>query len=179
MNITKIQYTMKNTLRLIFILAIIAISTTSFSQNLKIGHVDIAKLLAAMPARDSAAAILDRETKEVQKTYDEMTSVYNKMLDDYDKNSKSLTEIVRKNKETELLDKEKRLREFEQSASDNLQKRNGELIQPILDKILKTIDKVASDNGFTYILDVSKGSVVYTSPSSEDINPLVLSKLKP
>jgi outer membrane protein len=101
------------------------------------------------------------------------------MLDDYEKEQSTYTEPVKKNKESELLDKEKRLQEFEQNASANLQKRNSELIQPILNKILKAIDKVAAENGFTYILDVSKGSVVYTSKDSQNINQLVLKILKP
>ncbi len=171
---------MKKLLVIIFVTVLISFSMTSFSQTtLKIGHVDIAQLLAAMPERDSAAVVLSRETKEMQKTYDDMTAVYNKMLDDYEKNQSTLTEIVRKNKEAELLDKEKRLREFEQNATEGLQKRNADLIQPILDKILKAVDKVAGENGFTYILDVSKGSVVFTSKDSQNINPLVLKVLLP
>jgi outer membrane protein len=108
-----------------------------------------------------------------------MTAVYNKMLDDYEKGQSTFTEFVKKNKETELLDKEKRLQEFEQNASANLQKRNSDLIQPILNKILRAIDKVAAENGFTYVLDVSKGSVVYTSKDSQNINSLVIKVLKP
>ncbi len=159
---------------------LISISSTSFSQTtLKIGHVDIAEILAVLPERDSAAAVIEKETKEIQSTYDDMTAVYNKMLDDYEKGQSTFTELVKKNKESELLDKEKRLQEFEQNASANLQKRNADLIQPILNKILKAIDKVAAENGFTYIFDVSKGSVVYTSKESQNINQLVLKILKP
>ena len=146
---------------------------------LKIGHVDVAEILAALPERDSAAAVLDKETKELQSTYDDMTVVYNKMLDDYEKGQSTFTEVVKKNKESELLDKEKRLQEFQQNATTSLQKRNSELIQPLLNKIIKAVDKVAGENGFTYILDVSKGSVVYTSKDSQNINPLVLKVLKP
>jgi outer membrane protein len=108
-----------------------------------------------------------------------MTVVYNKMLDDYEKGQSTFTEVVKKNKESELLDKEKRLQEFQQNATTSLQKRNSELIQPLLNKIIKAVDKVAGENGFTYILDVSKGSVVYTSKDSQNINPLVLKVLKP
>jgi outer membrane protein len=122
---------------------------------------------------------LEKETKEIQSTYDEMSVVYNKILDDYEKGQSTYPELVKKNKESELLDKEKRLHEFEQNASTTLQKRNSELIQPIINKILKAIDKVAAENGFTYILDVSKGSVVYTSKDSQNINQLVLKVLKP
>jgi outer membrane protein len=171
---------MKKTLSILFGAGLISLATTSFSQPvLKIGHVDIAELLAAIPQRDSAAAVLQKETQEMQSTYNEMTAIYNKLLDDYEKGKSTFSEIIRKNKETELLDKEKRLKEFEDNASSSLQKRNSELIQPLLNKILKAIDKVASDNGFTYILDVSKGSVVYTSKDSQNINPLVLKILKP
>jgi outer membrane protein len=171
---------MKKLITIVFGIGLLFISTVTFSQTtLKIGHVDIAEILAVLPERDSAAAVIAKETKEMQSTYDDMTAVYNKMLDDYEKGQSTFTEIVKKNMEAELLDKEKRLQEFEQNASANLQKRNSDLIQPILNKILKAIDKVAAENGFTYVLDVSKGSVVYTSKDSQNINSLVLKILKP
>jgi outer membrane protein len=171
---------MKNIFRIILSVLLISVSIASFSQTtLKIGHIDIAKIMEAMPERDSAAAILAKETKEMQSTFDEMSVVYNKLLDDYQKAQSTLSDIVKKNKEAELLDKEKRLQEFDQNASTALQKRNSELIQPIIEKILKAVDKVAGENGFTYILDVSKGSVVYTSKESQNLNPLVLKVLKP
>jgi outer membrane protein len=164
----------------VFMGLIFSFTSSCYGQTaLKIGHVDIAQILASLPARDSAAAKLNRETKEMQSTYDEMTLVYNKLLDDYEKGQSTLTEIVKKTKESELLDKEKRLKEFEQNASETLQKRNSELIQPILNEIIKAVDKVAADNGFTYVLDVSKGSVVYTSKDSQDLNPLVMKALNP
>jgi outer membrane protein len=165
---------------LVFMGLIFPITAVSYGQtSLKIGHVDIAQILASLPARDSAAAKLNRETKEMQSTYDEMTIVYNKLLDDYEKDQSTLSDIVKKSKESELLDKEKRLKEFEQNASETLQKRNSELIQPILNDIIKAVDKVATENGFTYVLDVSKGSVVFTSKDSQNINPLVMKALQP
>jgi outer membrane protein len=171
---------MKKIMTIFFGTGLILISTAAFSQStLKIGHVDIAEILAVLPERDSAAAVIEKESKEIQSTYDDMTAVYNKMLDDYEKGQSTYSEPVKKIKESELMDKEKRLQEFGQNASANLQKRNSELIQPILNKILKAVDKVAAENGFTYILDVSKGSVVYTSKDSQNINPLVLKILKP
>jgi outer membrane protein len=171
---------MKNILTTLFGAGLISLSMTTFAQaTLKIGHVDINLILSSLPQRDSAAAVMEKETKEMQSTYEQMTAEYNKMFDDYEKAAPLLNEIVKKAKETELLDKQKRLEEFQQVASSKLEQRNADLIKPILDKILKAVDKVAADNGFTYILDVSKGSVVYTSKESQNINPLVLKILKP
>lgn len=171
---------MKNIWIILIVAGLFSVSKNSFSQTaLKLGHVDINKILLSLPQRDSAAAVMEKETKEVQRTYEEMTAEYNKLFDDYEKSASSLTEIIRKAKEADLLDKQKRLEEFQQNATTKLDQRNADLIKPILDKILKAVDKVAAENGFTYILDVSKGSVVYTSKDSQNINPLVLKILKP
>jgi outer membrane protein len=170
---------MKNIATSILGALLVSISITSFGQTtLKIGYVDITKIMDALPAKDSAAAVLEKESKEMQSTYDEMTTVYNKLFDDYQKEQSKLSDIVKKTREAELLDKEKRIQEFGQNATSSLQKRNSELIQPIMDKILKAIDKVAGENSFTYILDVSKGAVVYTAKDSQNINPLVIKALK-
>lgn len=171
---------MKNIWIILVVGGLLTLSTTTFAQTtLKLGHVDINQILSSLPQRDSAAVIMEKETKEVQETFNQMSTEYNKLYDDYEKSASTFTEVVKKAKEADLLDKQKRLEEFQQTASSKLDQRNADLIKPILDKILKAVDKVASENGFTYILDVSKGSVVYTSKDSQNINPLVLKILKP
>ena len=52
-----------------------------------------------------------------------------------------------------------------------------QLFQPIQEKAIKAVNEVAEENGFTYILDTGAGAVVYSSPSSLDILPLVKTKL--
>ena len=171
---------MKRTLTTIIGIGFISISMSSFSQGqLKIGHVNINEIMNVLPERDSAQTILDKETKEAQSTYEQMTVVYNQLYDDYQKSLSTFSDLVKKTKEAELIDKQKRIAEFEQNASITLQNRNTELVQPIYDKIIKAIEKVASEDGFTYILDISKGSVVFTSKESQNLNPLVLKILKP
>lgn len=173
------QNSMKILANIFLVFGLLSISATSNSQNpLKIGHVDIMKILSELPERDSAQVVLDKETKEIESSYEEMQNIYNKIVDDYTKGQSTYSEIVRKAKEDEMLDKQKRLQEFERNASATLQKRNTELIQPIYDKIIKAIEKVATQNNFTYVLDVSKGSVAFTSKDSQNIDQLVLNILK-
>lgn len=136
------------------------------------------ELMTALPERDSAQVQLDKETQELQNTYEDMKVAYNKIVNEYQDGLKTFAEPVRQAKESEILDKQKRLQEFEQNASASLQQRNVALFQPIYDKIVKAIDKVATQNGFTYIIDLSKGSVIFTSKESQNINTLVLKELK-
>jgi outer membrane protein len=157
-----------------------SIPVLSFSQNqLKIGHVNINEIMNLLPERDSAQLVLERETKEIESTYEELTVAYNKLLDEYQKGLPTFSELIKKTKEAELMDKQQRLSEFQQDASITLQRRNAELIQPIYDKIIKAIEKIAAENGFTYILDLSNGAVVYTSKESQNISQQVLKILNP
>jgi outer membrane protein len=134
--------------------------------------------MSALPETDSAQAILEKESKEFQAVYEELTVAYNLLYDEYQKGLSSYTTIAKKIKEDELLDKQKRMAEFEQNASTLLQKRNAELVTPLIDKINKAISKIATENGFTYILDISKGPVVFTSKDSQNINEMVLQLLE-
>ncbi len=158
---------------------ILMFSLSSFSQALlKIGHVNFDEIMQALPERDSAQAVLGKESKELQTAYEEMSVNYNQLYDDYQKGLSSYSPVIKKATEDELLDKQKRLVEFEQNASTILQQRNTELLKPIIERINVAINKVASDNGFTYILDISKGSVVFTSKDSQNITQLVIKSLK-
>ena len=170
---------MKHLIIISFITLLLFISLVSFSQpQLKIGHVNLEEIKLALPESDSAKAILDKETKELQSAYEELTVTYNQLYDEYQRGLSSYSASVKKTKEDELLDKQKRMSEFEQNASITLQNRNAELVKPIVEKINKAIDKVATENGFTYILDISKGSVVFTSKDSQNITSLVIKILK-
>ena len=55
--------------------------------------------------------------------------------------------------------------------------KEGELLQPIIEKAKKAIDDVAAENGFLYVFDMSMGAILYNSDQSVDLMPLVLKKL--
>lgn len=147
--------------------------------SVKIGHVNMDELMTALPETDSAKVKLQKEQKEFQDTYELLNVEYNNLFDQYQKNQGTYNDLMRKTKESELMDKQRRIAEFEQNASQTLQARNAELLKPIYDKVLKAIDKVATENSYTYILDLSKGAVVFTSKDSQNINPLVMNILRP
>jgi len=171
---------MKNLIISSFVTGLLFISLVSFSQpQIKIGHVNFEEIMSVLPESDSAKAILQKETKELESAYEELTVTYNQLYDDYQKGLTSYSALVKRTKEDELLDKQKRMSEFEQNASAILQNRNAELVKPIIEKINKAINKVATENGFTYILDISKGSVVFTSKDSQNITAVVLKVLRP
>ena len=55
-------------------------------------------------------------------------------------------------------------------------KKQQELYQPVFDKVNKAIADVAKENGFTYIVDATKGSLLFADDKF-DIQSLVRTKL--
>jgi outer membrane protein len=147
------------------------------AQNLKFGHINSQTLLMAMPERDSAEVKLKKYANELQEQIETLQVEFNKKYQDYNQKMATFTDAIRDMKEKELRDLQQRSQEFEQTAQQDYQRQQGELMKPIVDKANEAIQKVAKANGFIYIFDVSTGAVSYFSDQSIDILPLVKKEL--
>jgi len=72
---------------------------------------------------------------------------------------------------------QQRIQDFEATAQQDFQRMQGEIMRPLIEKADAAIKKVAKQQGFIYVFDVSVGSVVYYSDASIDILPLVKKEL--
>lgn len=145
--------------------------------NSTIGHIDMNEILLALPEVDSARALIEKETKEMEAVYEEMQVTYNNLVNDYQNGLPAFTDVQRKTKENEIIDKQKRLQEFEQNANLSLQQRNRELMQPIYSRINQAIRNIATREELDYVLDLSNGAVVFTSEESRNINQEVIEEI--
>ena len=168
---------MKRTINLsgmLILVLILGTSATAIGQNAyKFGHINSQDLMAIMPERDSAQAVLESFALKLEDQLDAMQVEYNKKLQEYLAERDNLTELIKQAKEQDLNDLQTRIQGFQTSAQQEMQKRQGELMQPIVEKAQNAIQSVARENGFIYVFDVSVGSLVYFSEESVDILPLV------
>lgn len=163
----------------LFVIAfLLKINQGTAQEILKIGHVNIPEIVQQMPETDSIQSVMKKETEEMEKMYGELITEHETNLKKFETEKDTYTDFVRDSKETDLMEMAAKIQQFQQTANQQLQKRNMELLQPIYAKINEAIELVAMKNNFTYILDLSNGTVVYNSPASQDLNPLVLSALK-
>jgi len=159
------------------ILLILSCQNLFAQEKLKIGHVNVVEIVSLLPESDSAQLLLEKDTKEFENMLEEMQVELNNLENDYETNQANYSDLIRKTKESEIMGMREKIFNFQQNANQQLQQRNYELLQPIYEKVQKAIDDVATQGGFTYILDISKGSVVYTSTDSQNINARVLDEL--
>jgi outer membrane protein len=161
-------------------LIILMTFTGQFSQgqNVKFAHINTDDLIRAMPEYDTAMAKLERTRTELVNTLEIMTVELNNKLDAYNKVEKTLTDLVRQNKQQELSDLQNRIQSFQTQAQTTLQDQQVELTQPIFNKVDKAIKDVGKEGGFIYVFDVSKGQVLYFDETkSTDVLALVKTKL--
>lgn len=162
----------------IIFLITIGLSTPLFSQTgLKIGHINSQELLQAMPESDTAQTKLDKAVKELQNQLESMQVELNKKYQEYISKKDSISPLIKTTLEADLQQMNQRIQQFQQNAEQEIQKQRTEIFKPVLDKANKAIAEIAKVNGFTYILDLGAGTVIFHSDNSIDILPLVKQKL--
>lgn len=152
-------------------------SVAAGQSAVKLGHIDFDAVVSSLPETDSIAGVMEKEKKEAEDVYEEMMVVYNNLVADYQKGLPGFSELVRSSKEADILDKQKRIRDFEMQAESALVKRQNELMMPVYKKVVDAIEAVAGESGFTYIIDINRSGIVFKSKESIDISDLVKAKL--
>jgi outer membrane protein len=154
------------------------VGQNAMAQNLKFGHINSDELIQAMPEYDSATVKLEKFRKELVNALELMSVELNNKSDVYNKESKNYTDIVKQTKEQELVDMNRRIQEFQTNAQNQLQEKQSTLFQPVYAKVDKAIKDIGKENGFVYIFDVAKGSLLYFDDTkSTNVTPLVKAKL--
>jgi len=146
------------------------------AQALKFGHITRDEIIMAMPEYDSAMKKYNDFGQELSNALEIMQVELNNKYDQYTKEGPNLSAIVRASKEQELADMQNRIATFQQNAQAQLQDKQAELLNPIIEKVTTAINTVAKEGGFIYIYDAR--SLIYFDPAkSTDITPLVKTKL--
>jgi outer membrane protein len=150
----------------------------SMAQSFKFGHVNSDELIQALPEFDSANVRLERFRKELINYLDLMSVEFNNKNEAYNKDSKNLTDLVRKTKEQELVDLQRKIQEFQTNAQTQMQDKQLEFLKPVYERVDKAVKDVGKENGFVYIFDIAKGALLYFDETkSTNVMPLCRAKL--
>jgi outer membrane protein len=86
-----------------------------------------------------------------------------------------MTANVREFRQQELAEMEQRMQVFYQTIQKELQAKQVELLQPVQNKLLEAINKVAAAQTCTYVVD--RASVLYVGADATDLTPAVRAEL--
>ena len=161
---------------IIIILAAVLSPIAAFAQQkVKFGHVDYGEIIKVMPGIDTVQKVITDMQAELQATGEDMAKEFQKKQEEYQQlGNKGVSPAILKIKEDELTNMYKRIQDFSQSAEQDLQAKQMELLKPFQEKILNAIKEVGKEHNFTYIFDTS--TLTYYE-QGEDISAKVKQKL--
>ena len=159
---------MKNMLRSLVALFAILVLAGSSAQAQKIGYVDLQELMQLMPEYKKANSDMEAFGKSLEDELKKMSDEFQKKVADYQKIEKTLSEPIKDVKQKELQDMQTRIQDFQQSAQENIRKKEAELLKPIIEKAKTSIAAVAKEGGYSYVFDSSVAGLLY-KPDGDNV----------
>ena len=166
---------MRNLLKFAAVLLFVVASTAINAQNLKFGHIELEALIQVMPESVTAQTELENFQKDLEEVLSELYDGYQQRITEFGQLDADVSEVRRNAKITEIQELETRIDNFRNNATQQIEQKRAELIQPILSKAEAAIEEVARAQGLIYVFDSS--SLFYKSNSSIDVLPLVRENL--
>tara|TARA_B100000809_G_C14851229_1_gene428385 strand:- start:12 stop:521 length:510 start_codon:yes stop_codon:yes gene_type:complete len=151
---------MKNLTTLFISIIFTLIPLIEISAQSKVAHINTQELISEMPEVIAAQKELKKLEEQYAKELESSAREFQTKAQTYAGDVQNQTELINKQRQSELEGMQQRIQEFRDSASQELQKRSAEMMKPLYDKARKAIEKVASAQGFDYVLDSSTGGSV-------------------
>lgn len=126
----------------------------------KLGSVDIQKVLLISDAGKEAKEQLSLKAAKYQAEVNAKEEELKKMSGELEKQSVLLSETARGAKEKDFMQKRKEFERLKKDAQDDLQAKNDELTNKIVEEIIRLIQDYGRKNGFTFIL-VKNESMIF------------------
>ena len=157
------------------ILVILALVLPMMASAQKYGHVNTAELFQLMPELKDVTARLDSLNKQYEELLVNMEEEYQKKAQEYEQKASTMTDAMKQIQEEELYTMQQRLQTTYQTAQQDIAQKRQEFVAPIQEKMLKAIQAVGQEKGFTYIFDTA--AMVYVDPTATDVMADVKAKL--
>ena len=141
--------------------AILFMGATSFTMaQSKIAHINTNELIEAMPEMKTAKTELEKLGKTYEAEIQKMAVEYQNKMKQYQAEAETKTDEENGKRAEEVQTIEQSIRQYQTTAQQDIQKKEGELMKPIFEKAKVSIQKIAKAQGFQYVLDSTQGSGV-------------------
>jgi outer membrane protein len=139
------------------LLATVLCLGTSYTINAqaKTAHVDVNDLISKMPAMLDAQKQLEKLSGTYDAEYKTMAEEYQNKIKKYDQEAATVGDAVNATRQTEVQDLVKRITDYRDNAQKELQKKEADMVKPLMDKIKASIAKVGKAKGYQYVLNLA------------------------
>ena len=133
----------------------------------RVGFVDIQRVLARSSAGVAAREQLEKEKAAMQRQVDAQRGDIEKLRDEIEKKGQLLSADARREKQEQLERKVRDARRLVDDLQGTLQKKEEALLAKVLQDVSGLIQKVSKDRGYGLVLERQRSSILYATPESD------------
>ena len=147
--------------------------------QMKVGYTNVEYVLTLMPEAKQIESDLAAYEKQLSTQLESKYQDYQAKVADYQQNAETYTDVVRADKESEIVNLQTSIQEFEANAQNSLLNKRNQLLQPTFEKIGVAIEQVAKENAYTHVFNMTAGgqSILLYAREEDNVTNLVLAKL--
>ena len=145
----------------------------------KFGVINTQEIFNVMPEKATAENTLKVAGEKYESEFKNLQAAFQKKAEGYEKEAQDdkTPQAIKDRHMQELQDESQKIQNFQQTAAQDLQKQQEQLLAPIQTKLQNAIQAVGAEGGYTFIYDLSIPSVIYHGTGAEDLTAKVKAKL--
>jgi len=173
------MFSVKNVIRVALTAAMMMVGPSLSAQAIKLGFINDETIKLKYPPFTRAQEQFETERKAWDKEAQDKSDELNTMIEDYSNQKIVLSDEKKKEREATIRTKKDALDYFTRQIygpSGTAERKQAELLQPILEKINQAIQAVAEEENYDVIFTLNSG-LGYIKPTME-VTDKVLAKLE-
>ena len=141
----------------------------------KVGTIDVEYILSVMPQLEQVRTDVKVYNDDLENQSKIKLGTYQTLIEAYQQNESTYTEVVKKEKQNEIIALENDIKQFQQNSSQLAQLKQNELVQPLYQMIGEALNTVSKDENFTQVFTIDN-NIVYLDPKM-DLTIKVMEKM--
>ena len=166
---------------LIALFAFIGLAMSNVNAQQKIGYISLDYILAQMPEAKQVETELTATKTQYDNMYQAKAKDFQAKLANYEKNGATMDAVIKTDTEKELQGLQAAIQEFGQTSQASLQKKQQQLLQPLLKKVEDNMHATAKENGYAFVFNYDAGQgttpIVLHAPDDANISDLILKRM--
>ena len=154
-------------MRFIAMTALLLGSLTAQAADIKIAVVDMQRALQSVDAGKKAKSSLESEFNAKKKALLDEEEKIKKMGEDFKKQSLVLNDDAKAKKQNEIQERLLKYRETFSKAQMDIQNKERQLTEPIINNIRKIVEDLGNSKGYTIILEKNENSVLFSQQKDD------------
>lgn len=167
-------------MRTLFLFLFCGTLITAQAQTQKIGYADWEYIFSQLPEFKQIESELKTHGEQLQNQMKAKQQDFEAKYKAFQGMPATTPDAIKADKERELQSLQEGFQKFQQDAQSSLQKKQADLMDPVYKRVGKTIEEVAKENAYTFIINpqtVGGGDILLYNDETYNISNLVLKKL--